>query len=134
MKAFRIELARLRTAVAATLPRGVAPPDDEEVVARFAAGAWTVLPEPGDGVAGLVREGVGDVRALELLVDGASPAVWAQQLGDAEAVRAVPDALARWLPRLEAERILGAFTQGAAHDQHLLTLDLSPETFFRVDR
>lgn len=121
MKAFRIELARLRTAVAATLPQGVAPPDDEEVVARFAAGAWTVLPEPGDGMAGLVREQVGDVRALQLLVDGASPAVWAQQLGDAETIRAVPDATARWLPRLDADRILGAFTQGAAHGQRLLT-------------
>lgn len=118
---FRLELARVREAVAGTMPLASATPDDDDVVARFAAGAWTVLPEPGDGTAGLVRERLGDVRALELLVEGASPAEWARALDDPEAARLVPDALARWLPRLAAERILAAFSQGATHRQSLIT-------------
>lgn len=120
MMAFRIELDRLRRAVAATLPPGAEAADDDSVVARFAAGAWTVLPEPGDGVAGLVRQRLGDVRSLQLLVDGASVSDWAAELGDA-AAGGIPQALARWQPRLGAERILGAFSQGAAYQQCLLT-------------
>lgn len=121
MKAFRVELALLREAVTITLPQGAADPEDDEVIARFAAGAWTVLPEPGDGAAGLVRERLGDVRALQMLVDGATATNWARALDDPQAARLVPEALARWQPRLGAERILGAFSQGAAHRQRLLT-------------
>lgn len=120
-KPFRLALARVRDAVASTLPLSSETQDDDDVIARFAAGAWTVLPEPGDGVAGLVRERLGDIRALELLVEGASPAAWALALDDPEVAQLVPDALARWLPRLAAERILGAFSQGATHRQSLLT-------------
>ncbi|WP_347756986.1 DNA-processing protein DprA [Agrococcus sp. ProA11] len=120
-KPFRLELAHVRAAVAHTLPPGRQEQDDAAVIARFAAGAWTVLPEPGDGVAGLVRERLGDVRALELLVEGEGAATWALALDDPEIARLVPEALARWLPRLSAERILGAFSQGATHRQMLLT-------------
>ncbi|WP_405218194.1 DNA-processing protein DprA [Agrococcus sp. Ld7] len=118
---FRLDRARVREAVVSTLPTASSPPDDEAVLARFAAGAWTVLPEPGDAAAGLVRERLGDVRALTLLVDGAEPAAWARALDDPEVARLVPDALARWRPRLDAERILAAFSQGATHRQSLLT-------------
>lgn len=121
MKAFRLALDRLRGAVRATMPPGSREPDEEEAMARFAAGAWTVLPEPGDGIAGAVRQRLGDARALQLLVDGASAATWREQLDDAELAAALPPALARWQPRLGAERILGAFAQGAAHGQQLLT-------------
>ncbi len=121
MTAFRIEGALLRAAVVPTLPPGAAEPTDDDVRERFAAGAWTVLPEPGDGVAGLVRERLGAVRSLELLVEGASAAAWARELGDRDAARDVAAALARWQPRLAAERILAAFTQGAAFGQRLLT-------------
>lgn len=121
MTAFRIEGALLRAAVVPTLPPGAPDPSDDEVHERFAAGAWTVLPEPGDSVAGLVRERVGAVRSLELLVEGASAAAWASELGDRDAARDVAAALARWQPRLAAERILAAFTQGAAFGQRLVT-------------
>ena len=121
MKAFRIELDRVRAAVRATMPQGAREPDDEEAIARFAAGAWTVLPEPGDGIAGAVRQRLGDARALQLLVDGASAAAWRRELDDAELAAALPPALGRWQPRLGAERILGAFAQGAQHRQQLLT-------------
>lgn len=121
MSTLRIETARLRAAVAPTLPLGTPEPSDAEVLERFAAGAWTVLPEPGDGVAGLVRDRLGAVRALELLVDGARPASWAAALGDPDAAREVAQGIARWQPRLAAERILGAFAQGAAFGQRLLT-------------
>lgn len=120
MKPYRIPLERLRAAVTPTMPAGVEP-SDAEVVARFAAGAWTVLPEPGDGAVGVARELIGDVRALELLVEGAGASTWADELGDAEAARAVVAGVERWRPRLEAERILAAFTQGAAFGQLLLT-------------
>ncbi|WP_083587075.1 DNA-processing protein DprA [Agrococcus sp. Marseille-P2731] len=145
MKAFRLDLELVRAAVSATLPLraaadqhpGVAPAtgartasldstghgslDDAAIIARFAAGAWTVLPEPGDGVAGQVRALLGDVRSLDMLVDGASAAQWAEALDDPEVARRVPEALARWQPRLGAERILAAFSQGARHGQRLLT-------------
>lgn len=120
MKPYRIPLERLRAAVIPTMPPAVEP-TDAEVVARFAAGAWTVLPEPGDGAVGVARELIGDVRALELLVEGAGASTWADELGDAEAARAVSAGVERWRPRLEAERILSAFTQGAAFGQLLLT-------------
>ena len=121
MSTFRIEPARLRAAVEPTLPAGSVDPSDADVLERFAAGAWTVLPEPGDGVAGLVRERLGPVRSLELLVDGVSAAAWAKELGDQDAAREVAGAIARWQPRLAAERILAAFGQGAAFGQRLLT-------------
>ena len=121
MKPYRLELQRLRAAVLPTLPPGAAPPEDDEVIARFAAGAWTVLPEPGDSAAGVVRQLVGEVRALELLVEGASARAWGEELGDPEAAGAVAAAIPRWQPRLAAERILGAFDQAAAFGQLLLT-------------
>lgn len=121
MRPFRLEPARLREAVLSTLPPGTPEPDDAAVAERFAAGAWTVLPEPGDGAAGLVREQIGDSRALQLLVDGATPETWARELADPDALRAVADGLQRWQPRLAAERILTAFSQGAAFGQRLLT-------------
>lgn len=120
-KPFRIDLGRLRAAVLPCMPEGAAAPDDAALVARFAAGAWTVLPEPGDSAAGIARELLGDVRALELLIDAAPARAWADELGDPDAARAVGAALARWQPRLEAERILSAFTQGAAFGQRLIT-------------
>ncbi|UOW00741.1 DNA-processing protein DprA [Agrococcus sp. SCSIO52902] len=123
MTPFRLEPARLREAVVPTLPPGATEPDDAAVAARFAAGAWTVLPEPGDGAAGIVRERLGPVRALQLLVEGASAADWGRELDDADDRRAVADALGRWQPRLAAERILAAFSQGAAFGQRLVTRD-----------
>ncbi|MFP5251703.1 MAG: DNA-processing protein DprA [Actinomycetes bacterium] len=123
MTPFRLEPARLREAVVPTLPPGATEPDDAAVAARFAAGAWTVLPEPGDGAAGIVRERLGAVRALQLLVEGASAADWGRELDDADDRRAVADALGRWQPRLAAERILAAFSQGAAFGQRLVTRD-----------
>lgn len=123
MTAFRLRLEHVRAAVAATLPPDAEEPDERSALARFAAGAWTVLPEPGDGVAGQVRAILGEARALELLAEGASVEAWADALGDAATARALPDALERWRPRLSAERILAAFAQGAAHGQRLLTRD-----------
>ncbi len=121
MTPFRIDAARLRAAVVPTLPDGAAEPDDADVLERFAAAAWTVVPEPGDGVAGIVRERLGQARSLQLLVDGATAAEWARELGDRESARAVALALPRWQPRLAAERILGALAHGAAFGQRLVT-------------
>ncbi|MCR8672058.1 DNA-protecting protein DprA, partial [Agrococcus sp. HG114] len=126
MKPFRLDHDRLRGAVLPLVPGAAAAdgpdaPDDAEVVARFAAGAWTVLPEPGDGAAGWARTLLGDVRALELLVEGADAATWARELDDPEAARSIAAALPRWRPRLDAGRILRAFAQGAAFGQRLLT-------------
>ncbi|WAC65630.1 hypothetical protein OVA14_09805 [Agrococcus sp. SL85] len=87
MSAFRVPADRLRAAVAPVLPEG-APDDDGALAARFAAGAWTVLPEPGDGAAGGVRAALGDEPALALLVEGAAPAAWLAAVDDPEARRA----------------------------------------------
>lgn len=122
MTMFRISPRRVRDAVGSTLSATAAAQalDDDDIARRFAAGAWTVLPEPGDGIAGAVRSSLGDARALELLVEGADAQAWASALDDPQLAAHVPQALGRWLPRLSAERILGAFAQGAAHEQTLL--------------
>lgn len=119
MSAFRVPAARLRAAVAPVLPEG-APDHDAAIAARFAAGAWTVLPEPGDGAAGGVRAALGDERALALLVEGAAPAAWLAAVDDSELGALLPAALQRWAPRLGAERMLSAFAQAAAFGQRLV--------------
>ncbi|GAA3602158.1 DNA-processing protein DprA [Agrococcus terreus] len=119
MTAFRVPADRLRAAVAPVLPEG-ATDDDAALAARFAAGAWTVLPEPGDAAAGGMRAALGDEGALALLVDGASPAAWLAALDDPELGALLPAALQRWTPRLSAERMLSAFAQAAAFGQRLV--------------
>lgn len=116
MTPFRIPMRAIRDVVAPLAPGD----DDAALVERFAAGAWTVLPEPGDAAAGAVRAALGPVRSLGLLVEGASPADWSAALAEPELARALPAALERWRPRLDAERILRAFRQASGFGLTLL--------------
>lgn len=82
---------------AATLLR---PDDDPTVVAAHAA--WSVLVEPGDGVAGALIGACGAVEALELAL---SDSMLLPDLGHG---RALAEARARWLPRADPRAVADA--------------------------
>lgn len=92
--------AAVEDAVAAVRPRAAG--DDPRAV--FAAGAWTVLAEPGDRVAGALVASMGAADALEA-VRMATPPVTSRELRDG---------FARWRIRLDEEVLLRAF-RNAAH-------------------
>lgn len=123
MSRFRLPEATIRELVAGVAPPSLEQPGDEVAVRLFAAAAWSCIPEPGDAVAGAAREALGDVRALELLVDGAAPSRWLAEAGDVapDLVRHMDAAVDRWRPRLDDARVRRAFEQGAAWGQTLLT-------------
>ncbi|MDD7962720.1 DNA-processing protein DprA [Microbacterium thalli] len=98
---------RAREVVAALAPASGAGADEVE---RYARARWSVLTEPGDGVAGLVIARRGAAAALDLaLSDGSAPDI--PELSERDWRRA----RARWLPRrddhpypLELARRIGA--------------------------
>lgn len=123
MSRFRLPEATIRELVAGVAPPSLEQPGDDVAVHLFAAAAWSCIPEPGDAVAGAAREALGDVRALELLVDGAAPSRWLAEAGDVapDLVRHMDAAVDRWRPRLDDARVRRAFEQGAAWGQTLLS-------------
>ncbi|WP_309064423.1 DNA-processing protein DprA [Microbacterium sp.] len=80
--------------------------DPMEVAARA---AWSVLVEPGDGVAGALIAAYGAAAALDLAAGGGA-------LLDRSVVdpRALTDALARWMPRADPRAAADALT--SCHD------------------
>ncbi len=123
MSRFRLPEAIIRELVAGVAPPSLAQLDDDTAVRLFAAAAWSCIPEPGDAVAGTARDALGDVRALELLVDGAAPSRWLVEAGDVapDLVRHMDAAVDRWRPRLDDARVRRALEQGAAWGQTLLS-------------
>ncbi|WP_368732708.1 DNA-processing protein DprA [Microbacterium sp. ZXX196] len=73
--------------------------DDDE---RLARAAWSVLGEPGDGVAGALRAAYGAAGALERVADPAP-----------DAARAVREGVLRWRPRWDPARVEAAVAIGA---------------------
>ncbi|WP_164233719.1 DNA-processing protein DprA [Microbacterium hydrocarbonoxydans] len=71
--------------------RGDGPADIAEVIARV---AWSVVAEPGDGVAGALITELGAAEAMRFAFGGAARSAPAQPGG-----RALKEALARWRPR-----------------------------------
>lgn len=103
-------------------------PSSDELDELFARAAWSVLAEPGDGVAGLLVELLGARRALALLRERSSPSVILRALahgssdesaGVSPAVLAA--ALERWMPRLSGNRIVTALRAAAVCSARLLT-------------
>lgn len=88
--------ARLRPAAARVRPDA----DQDEVIARV---AWSVLVEPGDGVAGTLIAEHGARRALEMTT-GESGLLTPGSLGAAQ----LSEALARWHPRARPQAVLDA--------------------------
>lgn len=87
----------------------------------FALTAWSCLVEPGDSVAALLVSVLGAARALQLVVERASPAQILAALGDADAMRSlsgvwmpqveestIAEGIARWRPRLASAPVLEA--------------------------
>lgn len=75
--------------------------DPREVVARA---AWSVLAEPGDGVAGALVATHGAADALDVVFTAGSLVA----VGDAGSQRALREAHARWSPRADARAVADA--------------------------
>ena len=97
-----------------------------ELVARA---AWSMLGEPGDRTAGLLVTALGAAMALDLLLDGATPASIAERVDpDAVAGRAaltsdIDQALARWRPRLRSGAVVRSFEAAGRCGARLLVPD-----------
>ena len=85
--------------------------DDEDVVDALARATWSVLAEPGDGIAGVLIQALGPEEALRYAVDGT------QRDGEVDALldtadprvrRAVAEGRRRWAPRVEARAVRDA--------------------------
>jgi len=92
---------RLRPAAARVRPDV----DPDEVIARV---AWSVLVEPGDGVAGTLIAEHGARRALQMAV-GESSLLAPGSLGSQQ----LSEALARWRPRARAQAVVDAMASCA---------------------
>jgi len=86
--------------------------DPEEVVARV---AWSVLVEPGDGVAGTLIAEHGASRALEMAVGESGLLV-----PGSIAPRQLAEAQARWRPRAQTRAVLDAMDSCVDIGGHLL--------------
>lgn len=90
-------LRAMLTLVRDAPPQEVAHSDDlDELVARV---VWSVLIEPGDGIAGLLIERLGAIESARLVLAGASPADLAARLPTELGAPHAASALSRWRPR-----------------------------------
>lgn len=71
--------------------------DDDDVVTAYARAIWSVLTEPGDGVAGALVMALGPVRALEIALANTGGGDEADAAGLAP--RDLSGGRARWQPR-----------------------------------
>ena len=85
--------------------------EEEDVTDALARAAWSVLAEPGDGIAGVLIQALGAEEALRYAVDGT------QRDGEVDALldtadprvrRAVAEGRRRWAPRVEARAVRDA--------------------------
>jgi DNA processing protein len=85
--------------------------EDDDVMDALARATWSVLAEPGDGIAGVLIQALGAEEALRYAVDGT------QRDGEVDALldtadprvrRAVADGRRRWAPRVEARAVRDA--------------------------
>jgi DNA processing protein len=73
--------------------------DDAVIVEAFARAVWSVLVEPGDGVAGRLIEEAGAAEALRRVTAGETPSLAGVAASD------LFSALKRWIPRLRADTV-----------------------------
>ena len=87
--------------------------DDQAALDRYAAAAWSVIAEPGDGVAGAIVGALGRVEALRLVThDGLLSGV-----GDPQTLARAQE---RWRPRIDAGAVSAALRTARANGVHLL--------------
>nr|WP_245741593.1 DNA-processing protein DprA [Herbiconiux ginsengi] len=108
----QLERPLVRSLVQA-VSRGTAELDDDAVARIFATATWSVLVEPGDGVAGLLLESIGADRALSMLIEGRPPGDWLAASVDAGSpvelgLADVAAACERWRPRLSSRLVVAA--------------------------
>lgn len=98
--------------------RGGGPLADAEAETLFSTVVWSVLVEPGDGVAGRLIAALGPHEALRRLLDGGLHAAVEPR---ADIARAELGAgVARWMPRLEAPAVRAAIDLAARGRVRLL--------------
>lgn len=90
-----------------------------EAIARA---AWSVLAEPGDGVAGALIRELGGADALEVALGPSS----AGSRGSAQAHRALAEGRARWHPRAQTRALIDAL-RGAEHVGARLVIPGDPD-------
>ena len=88
--------------------RALRPDREADVDVVVARAAWSVIAEPGDGVAGLLVRELGPVEALRVALDESSHR--GAGAGGASAWR---EARARWLPRADADDVARALRDAA---------------------
>ena len=94
--------------------------DREQLEKAFARAMWTGLAEPGDRVAGLLVEQLGEPGAFAALVERRP----ADELASAElSVVDAQQALDRWMPRLQPPAMLQWLRQAARFGARFLTPD-----------
>lgn len=85
--------------------------ENEGVPDALARAAWSVLAEPGDGIAGALINALGAEEALRYAVDGTQRDGAVDALldtADPRARRAVTEGRRRWTPRVEARAVRDA--------------------------
>lgn len=107
---------------AAAVLRGGPAERTHEAIARA---AWSVLAEPGDGVAGALIREIGPAEALEVALGSSKPAA-ENVVGTGRALRALAEGRARWRPRAEVRAVLDAL-RGATHVGARLLIPGDPE-------
>lgn len=97
--------------------------DREAIEERLARAAWTVIAEPGDGVAGDLISRLGPSTALTSLVERWDTGRLVTALGAEVAERDLNLARDRWLPRVDSTIALAALRHGVRMGLTLLTPD-----------
>ncbi|MFJ2552507.1 DNA-processing protein DprA [Microbacterium sp. NPDC087591] len=85
--------------------------EGEDVVDALARATWSVLAEPGDGIAGALIHALGAEEALRYAIDGTQREGAVDALldtADARVRRAVAEGRRRWTPRVEARAVRDA--------------------------
>lgn len=100
------------------------PGDAARIAELFARSTWSLLAEPGDGVAGMLVATLGALPALEPLIAGRGAEGLVDALAEAGEPEVDPDELeqaaARWLPRLRSDDALLALRQAARFGARLV--------------
>lgn len=106
---WRLPPARIDQLLAGAGRAGAASADDRD--RAFARAIWSVVVEPGDGVAGLLIGVAGEIAAARFLLDQPTPRELVRLTSEEVDMRGATAALGRWLPRrssVDVERSLEA--------------------------
>lgn len=99
--------------------RQVRPPQDEDIERVISHAAWSVLAEPGDGVAGALIRELGAAEALRVALSDSLPHS-GRAHGTATARRALAEGRARWSARADPRTVADALRSAAQVGARLL--------------